>query len=137
MYSPDFHAAESRRYPPLDRIVAALAGEIEFRTVMIPHGCSDGFVDAYYGRPESMLDPEVRRCCSSLGATVASRQAGRGFNSYASSPSETMCSGSRSLSPYMKWLCMFSENRLASVDFPTASATSRISMGEAPQQTPR
>jgi len=27
---------------------------------MIPHG-SDGFADAYYGRPESMLDPEVRR----------------------------------------------------------------------------
>ena len=47
-----------------------------------------------------------------------------------------MCSGSRSLSPYMKWLRMFSENRLASVDFPTASAVSRTSMGEAPQQTP-
>ena len=55
----------------------------------------------------------------------------------ASSPSATMCSGSRSLSPYMKRLRMFSENRLASVDFPTASATSRTSMGEAPQQTPR
>jgi len=44
--------------------------------------------------------------------------------------------GNRSLSPYMKWLLMFSENRLASVDFPTASAVSRTSMGEAPQQTP-
>ena len=55
----------------------------------------------------------------------------------ARSPSATMCSGSRSLSPYMKWFCIFSENRLASVSSPTASATSRTSIGEAPQQTPR
>ena len=75
------------------------------------------------------LIPLARRVRERL-ASVQQTQRGR-------SPSATMCSGSRSLSPYMKWLLMFSENRLASVDFPTASATSRTSMGEAPQQTPR
>ena len=48
-----------------------------------------------------------------------------------------MWSGSRSLSPYMKWFCIFSENLLASVVRPTASATWRISIGDAPQHTPR
>ena len=53
------------------------------------------------------------------------------------SPSATMCSGSCSLSPYMKWLCMFSENRLASVDFLIASAVSRISYRAMPHSRRR
>ena len=44
-----------------------------------------------------------------------------------------MCSGRRSFLPYMKWFSIFSENRLASVVRPTASATWRISIGDAPQ----
>jgi len=43
-----------------------------------------------------------------------------------------MCPGSRSFVAVHEVLRMFSENRLASVDFPTASAVSRTSMGEAP-----
>jgi SAM-dependent methyltransferase len=63
-YSPEFHAVESRRHPPLDRIAEAPGREIDVRSVVIPRECSDGFADAFYGRPEAMLDPEVRRAQS-------------------------------------------------------------------------
>src|SRR5699024_1980945 len=52
-------------------------------------------------------------------------------------PSPTMCSGRRSLLPYMKWFSIRSEKRLASVTRPAVSATSRMWIGAAPQHTPR
>ena len=30
----------------------------------IPLDCVDGFVEAFYGRPEALLDPEIRRAQS-------------------------------------------------------------------------
>lgn len=63
-YCPEFHEAERRRYPPLDRLRRALGGEAEVRPVTIPRDCSDGFTDAFYARPEAMLDREVRRAQS-------------------------------------------------------------------------
>jgi len=33
--------------------------------VPVPAGCPDGFLEAFYGRPEAFLDPEVRRSQSS------------------------------------------------------------------------
>jgi hypothetical protein len=33
-------------------------------TVPIPLDCSDGFNEAYYGRPEALLDRGARRSCS-------------------------------------------------------------------------
>lgn len=35
-------------------------------TILVPHDCSDGFGPAYWRRPAYYLDPEVRRCISSL-----------------------------------------------------------------------
>src|SRR5699024_9273310 len=55
----------------------------------------------------------------------------------ACSPSATICSGSRSLLPYMKWFSIRPERRLASVTRPSASATSRLWMGVAPHRAPR
>jgi SAM-dependent methyltransferase len=90
-YAPEFHEVESRRYPSLDRIAAGLGSarpvgdgesrcevgarplvipldlsgrEIEVRPLMVPLDCTDGFADAFYGRPEAMLDPAVRRAQS-------------------------------------------------------------------------
>lgn len=60
-YSPAFHAAERRRYPTIDRIARALGGTVEALPLLIPAGCIDGFADAFFGRPEAMLDPAVRR----------------------------------------------------------------------------
>jgi len=35
-------------------------GDIEMRPVPIPHDCRDGFLGAFWRRPEAYLDPEVR-----------------------------------------------------------------------------
>jgi len=63
-YAPEFHATERRRYPPLERIATALGGELAVRPLVIPFDCRDGFTDAFYGRPEEMLEPAVRRAQS-------------------------------------------------------------------------
>lgn len=63
-YAPDVLAAEARRYPALARMQAVLGGVSEIVPVPIPLGCRDGFNEAYYGRPERLLDPAARRSCS-------------------------------------------------------------------------
>ena len=63
-YSPEFHEVESRRYPSIAELTDALGGQLENRPLMVPLQCSDGFADAFYGRPEAMLEPETRRAQS-------------------------------------------------------------------------
>ena len=45
--------------PPLREAMAAL-GPARFEVVPIPHDCRDGFLMAYWRRPEAYLDPVVR-----------------------------------------------------------------------------
>ncbi|MDA5635929.1 MULTISPECIES: class I SAM-dependent methyltransferase [Rhizobium/Agrobacterium group] len=59
-YAPEAIAVEASRYPKLDRVAEALGGEIEIVSVPIPLQCTDGFSEAYYGRPEGLLDPGAR-----------------------------------------------------------------------------
>jgi len=63
-YAPEVLATEARRYPALDRIGAALAGQVSILPVSIPLHCKDGFNEAYYGRPERLLDEGARLACS-------------------------------------------------------------------------
>jgi SAM-dependent methyltransferase len=63
-YSPEFHDEEARRYPSLSRIAAGLGGSVAVRPLVIPLDCRDGFADSFYGRPEAMLEPAVRRAQS-------------------------------------------------------------------------
>jgi hypothetical protein len=60
-YVPEVLIAEADRYLELDRIAGILGGRTEIIPVPVPFDCIDGFVEAYYGRPEALLDPEVRR----------------------------------------------------------------------------
>lgn len=64
-YIPEVRAVEARRFPPIERIAAGLGGRVEVETVPIPLNCRDGFNEAYYGRPEALLDPDARLACSS------------------------------------------------------------------------
>lgn len=64
-YIPEVRAVEASRFPAMGRIAAALGGRVEVRPVPIPLHCRDGFNEAYYGRPEALLDPEARLACSS------------------------------------------------------------------------
>ena len=63
-YAPDVLAAEARRYPTLQSIAAALGGSTAVWEVPIPLDCVDGFNEAYYGRPERLLDAGARLACS-------------------------------------------------------------------------
>lgn len=63
-YAPEVVAVESRRHPPLDRLRDGLGGRTACAVVPVPLACADGFMEAYYGRPESLLDRAARRSCS-------------------------------------------------------------------------
>lgn len=63
-YAPEVIAEEGRRYPPLALLAEALGGRVEIAPVPIPLNCADGFNEAYYGRPERLLDPGARLACS-------------------------------------------------------------------------
>ena len=59
-YAPEMIAVEARRYPAMSAIAEELGGDVDIRTVPIPLGCVDGFGEAYYGRPERILEPGAR-----------------------------------------------------------------------------
>jgi SAM-dependent methyltransferase len=57
-YAPDVLSLEASRYPPLSKLGGTVV------EVPIPFDCQDGFAEAFYGRPEALLDPDVRRAQS-------------------------------------------------------------------------
>lgn len=59
-YAPDMIAVEARRYPTMAAVVEGLGGAARIVPVPIPLHCTDGFSEAYYGRPERLLDPGAR-----------------------------------------------------------------------------
>jgi Methyltransferase domain len=63
-YAPLVLDTEARRYPAIAEITATLGGRAEVIPVPIPADCTDGFNEAYYARPERLLDPAARRSCS-------------------------------------------------------------------------
>ncbi|MGP8060634.1 MAG: class I SAM-dependent methyltransferase [Acidimicrobiales bacterium] len=65
-YAPELIEAERRRYPSIDT-VCSLLGWTSVETVPVPFDCTDGFTEAYYGRPERFLEHEVRRSQSAWG----------------------------------------------------------------------
>lgn len=63
-YVPEVTRIEAQRYPAIESIQAGLGDRCEVWPVPIPLDCADGFGEAYYGRPEWLLDPAARRACS-------------------------------------------------------------------------
>jgi len=67
-YAPELIAAERRRYPSIDWLCTSLGGgdrRVEASAIPIPIDCTDGIIEAFYGRPERLLDDAVRRAQSS------------------------------------------------------------------------
>ena len=62
-YAPEAIDTEARRYPAVDTIIDGLGGG-EVSLLPIPLNCVDGFGEAYYGRPERLLDPGARKANS-------------------------------------------------------------------------
>ncbi|HND08789.1 MAG TPA: class I SAM-dependent methyltransferase [Pseudomonadota bacterium] len=65
VYFPGIAAAHRRRMPARSFFEEAL-GPVTCIPVLIPHDCTDGFIDAFWGRPEVYLDPSVRNSMSAF-----------------------------------------------------------------------
>jgi SAM-dependent methyltransferase len=63
-YAPEVIDTEARRYPSVAALAEGLGGVVTAAVVPVPLDCTDGFGEAYYGRPEALLDPAARRSCS-------------------------------------------------------------------------
>ncbi len=61
-YAPEVVAADADALPTLTALTDALGGAqcVEVLRLPIPFTCVDGFAEAYYARPERLLDPAAR-----------------------------------------------------------------------------
>jgi ubiquinone/menaquinone biosynthesis C-methylase UbiE len=66
-YVPELIAVERRRYPAIHMICTALGEFTEVQDIPIPIDCVDGFTEAFYARPEQLLNDAVRRSQSAWG----------------------------------------------------------------------
>src|SRR5262245_825590 len=64
-YFPEFLAADRKAFPPMAEYARALGPRTEVLTVPVPRDCVDGFLGAYWARPEAYLDETVRSGISS------------------------------------------------------------------------
>jgi SAM-dependent methyltransferase len=71
---------ERPRFPSPEAVARALGGRTRVETIRTPADCRDGFFEAFWNRPEALLDPGVRASQSMwalLPAGVEARIVGR------------------------------------------------------------
>ncbi len=71
---------ERPRFPSIEDVVAALGGRTRVERIATPADCTDGFFEAFWRRPEALLDPAVRSAQSMwavVGPGVEERIVGR------------------------------------------------------------
>jgi SAM-dependent methyltransferase len=66
-YFPELIEVEKSRYPAIRLITETLGTRCEVQEIPIPLDCTDGFQEAFYGRPEAFLNKEVRLSQSAWG----------------------------------------------------------------------
>lgn len=66
-YLPELAALDDAQMPAMSDYAAAL-GPVQLETLKTPHDCVDGFLYAYWRRPEAYLDPRIRSGSSSFRA---------------------------------------------------------------------
>jgi hypothetical protein len=62
-YVPEIVDFDVLRFPPIAELARYL-GTVEARPLPIPHDCQDGFLGAFWRRPEAYLDPHIRHAMS-------------------------------------------------------------------------
>jgi SAM-dependent methyltransferase len=73
-YFPDMLVMDRAIFPSMDQITDLL-GSAEIRPVPVPADCQDGFLCAYWKRPEAYLDPMLRAGISSFAKCGAIEEA--------------------------------------------------------------
>ncbi len=53
-------AKEQPRFPAIEDVATALGGRTRVERIPTPGDCVDGFFEAFWRRPEALLDPQVR-----------------------------------------------------------------------------
>jgi hypothetical protein len=53
-------AVERPRFPPIEDVAAALGASTRVERIPTPGDCIDGFFEAFWRRPEALLDPAIR-----------------------------------------------------------------------------
>jgi SAM-dependent methyltransferase len=51
---------EAPRFPTIELVAEALGGQIRVERIPTPADCEDGFFEAFWNRPDRILDPDVR-----------------------------------------------------------------------------
>ena len=59
-YLRDALVLERTVFPSIEAVTALLGGATRVEHVLTPADCSDGFVEAFWNRPEALLDPGLR-----------------------------------------------------------------------------
>ena len=59
-YLHEGFAVEGPRFGPIADVAAALGGRTRIESIPTPADCTDGFFEAYWNRPEALLEPAVR-----------------------------------------------------------------------------
>jgi SAM-dependent methyltransferase len=62
-YLPELLAAHAAAFPSISRLLDLLPGATT-RAIPVPRDCTDGFMAAFWGRPEAYLDPAIRAATS-------------------------------------------------------------------------
>ena len=63
-YLPEIVELDLPRFPTLAELAGCLGGRIETQVLPVPHDCVDGFLGAFWRRPDAYLDPAVRGAMS-------------------------------------------------------------------------
>ena len=72
-YLPEIVEFDLPRFPSLPELAESLGGEITSRPLPVPHDCVDGFLGAFWRRPDAYLDPAVRSAMSCFAQLPAER----------------------------------------------------------------
>ena len=67
-YLPEVRDRDAASFPAIAAITEALGGTPTVTPIPVPHDCVDGFLGAFWARPEAYLDPDVRAGMSTLAA---------------------------------------------------------------------
>jgi SAM-dependent methyltransferase len=72
-YIPELAEIDDRQMPRMDEY-ESLLGPVDIQPIPIPHDCCDGFLYAFWRRPNAYLDPKIRSGSSSfwsIGSALA------------------------------------------------------------------